>query len=150
MKGAHPYLNFPGNTEEAFNFYRSVFGGDFLGVIRFRDMGGDSMGIPETDLDKIMHIALPIGGGTLLMATDTLESLGQRLDVGNNVYINLDVESTEEAERLFDGLKAGGNVEMPLAETDWAETFGICKDQYGVQWMINYAGSKATSGAQTA
>ena len=141
MKAANTYLNFNGNTEEAFNFYRSVFGGEFQAVVRFSDAGGESFGIPAQDLDKIMHIALPIGGNSILMGTDSLESIGQKLNVGNNVYIILDVDSPEEAEKLFDGLSEGGKVEMPLNKTEWAERYGICADKYGVQWMVNYTGN---------
>ncbi|HEX7071555.1 MAG TPA: VOC family protein [Rhodothermales bacterium] len=142
MKGVHPYLNFDGNTREAFDFYRSVFGGDFVGVYTFRESGGEAWGVPEADLDKIMHIALPIGGGVLLMATDVLQSQGQRLTPGNNYYVMLDVESADEADRLFNGLKEGGSVEMEIGEVDWAERYGICRDRWGIQWMINYSGNK--------
>lgn len=140
MKSVHPYLNFAGNTEEAFNFYRRVFGGEFMGVFRFRDMGGDGMGLSGADLDKIMHIALPLPNGTLLMATDSLESMGQKLTQGNNFYIYLETDSPEEARRLFDGLSDGGTVEMDLARTEWAEQYGSLRDAYGVQWMVSYTG----------
>jgi PhnB protein len=140
MKAANPYLNFNGNTEEAFNFYRSVFGGEFLGVVRFRDFGGDGMGVPEADLDKIAHIALPLGENNLLMATDTLPSLGQTLNVGTNSYIYLEVDTEEEAERIFTGLSEGGSSEMPLQKTEWAEKYGVCADRFGVQWMVGYTG----------
>lgn len=147
MKQANPYLNFSGNTEEAFQYYRSVFGGEFLAVVRFRDFGENTMGIPDTDLDKIAHIALPLGDANILMGTDVLESLGQKLKVGNNVYFNLEAERDAEARRLFDALAADGHVEMPLQETEWAETYGICADKYGVQWMVNYRGGKQAFGA---
>ena len=136
MKTVHPYLNFAGNTEDAFRFYRQVFGGDFMGLMRFRDMGGESMNIPPESLDKVAHVALPMGGGTLLMGTDTMEPL----TMGNNFYLTVDAESAEEAERLFDGLSDGGRVEMPLERTSWAEKYGICVDRFGVQWMVNYDG----------
>src|SRR5690606_14276821 len=116
--------------------------GDFVGVYTFRESGGESMGLSDADLDKIMHIALPLGGGAILMGTDCLPSLGQRLNVGNNVYITLVVEDIEEAERLFGALKEDGTVEMELAEVDWAERYGVCRDRFGVQWMINYPGNK--------
>ena len=140
MNAVNPYLNFNGNTEEAFNFYRSVFGGEFLGVLRFRDFGESGMRVPEGDQDKIAHIALPLSKDTVLMGTDALESHGRTLMVGNNVYFNLEAESDEEAERLFNALSAGGRTEMPLQKTEWAEKYGICADKFGVQWMVNYTG----------
>lgn len=147
MKSANPYLNFNGNTEEAFNFYRSVFGGEFQAVVRFRDFG-NAMPVPEHELDKIAHIALPLGKDNLLMGTDVLESQGRSLTVGNNSYISLELDSGEEAERLFDALTAGGRIEMPLQRTEWAEKFGMCADRFGVQWMFDYAGSVQFSGGQ--
>ena len=141
IASVHPYLNFAGNTEEAFDFYRSVFGGDFLGVLRFRDFGGEKMGVPEEDLDKIMHIALPVGPNTILMATDALESFGQKLVFGNNSYISLQPDSAEEAERIFNALSEGGRVEMPLQATEWAEKYASFADRFGVQWMVNYEGN---------
>lgn len=141
MKSLQPYLNFPGNTEEAFNFYRSVFGGDFRGVYRFRDFADSGMEVPESDLEKIAHIALPIGASGLLMGTDTLESLGQTLTPGNNHYIYIELESPEEGERLFPALAEGGSVEMPLGKTEWSELYGICTDRFGIQWMLDYTGS---------
>lgn len=148
MKTVSPYVNFKGNTEEAFNFYKSVFGGDFLQVIRFKDFGGKEMGLPDEDMDKIMHIALPLGKDNMLMATDVLESQGQSLTVGNNVYISIETESEEEAERLFTGLSAGGGIETPLEKSEWAEKFGICKDRFGIQWMISYTGNAQFGGSE--
>jgi PhnB protein len=141
MKTTHPYLNFNGNTEQAFEHYRTVFGGEFDGVVRYRDAGGDAMGLTGADLDRIMHIALPIGGHTILMGTDVLESRGQAVATGTNTYIYLETDSTDEAERLFGGLSAGGTVEMPLQRADWAELFGACADRFGIQWMVNYTGA---------
>lgn len=137
MATINPYLNFPGNTEEAFSFYKSVFGGEFLTFQRFKDTPGAG-NIPEKDRNKIMHVALPIGKENILMATDALESLGQKLTVGNNYYISINTESREETERLFTGLSAGGAVEMPLQDAFWGAYFGMFKDKFGVQWMVNY------------
>lgn len=137
MATIHPYLNFNGNTEEAFNFYKSVFGGEFLMLQRFRDTGEVNK-LPEADKDKIMHIALPIGTGTILMATDTLESMGQKLATGNNHYLSIDADSEKEATKLFKGLSAGGKVEMELQKTFWGAFFGMFTDKFGIQWMINY------------
>ena len=146
MKAANPYLNFAGETEEAFNFYRSVFGGEFIAVLRFRDFGAEPMGIPEKDLDRIAHIALPLGPNNMLMGTDVV---GDRppVAVGNNTYIALEAESADEADRLFDGLSAGGTIEMPLQRTQWAEKYGICQDRFGVQWMVDYTGDVDLEGA---
>ncbi len=139
MTAMNPYLNFDGNTEEAFNFYKSIFGGEFSSVMRFRDMpgcDGPDAQLKEEDKDKIMHIALPMGNGNMLMATDSLESFGQKLSQGNNFYIALSPESRDEADRLFNGLSEGGRVEMPMADAFWGDYFGCCADKFGVQWMI--------------
>jgi PhnB protein len=136
MLKLNPYLNFNGNTEEAFNFYKSVFGGEFLALQRFKD-NAECDKIPEADRDKVMHVALPIGQGNILMATDTLESLGQKLNVGNNFSIAIDAESKEEADKLFRGLSSGGTVQMPMQDMFWGAYFGMLSDKFGVQWMIN-------------
>lgn len=138
MPSLNPYLNFAGNTEEAFNFYKSVFGGEFLGVQRFTDVPPEAGNIPESDRNKIMHIALPVGKGNILMATDALESMGQKLTAGNNFYITIQPESKEEADKLFNGLSAGGKVEMPMQDMFWGAYYGAFRDKFGVQWMINY------------
>lgn len=136
MNKLNPYLNFQGNTEEAFNFYRSVFGGEFEGGIkRFRDMPGNDL--PEEDQDKIMHIALPVGSSHL-MGTDALESLGQKVNFGNNSYICIQPDSKEEADRIFKALSEGGEIEMPLEDQEWGDYFGSFTDKFGVQWMIVY------------
>ena len=137
MAAISPYLNFNGNTEEAFNFYKSVFGGDFLALMRFKD-NAECDRVSESDKEKIMHVALPIGNGSVLMATDSLESMGQKLTVGNNFYIAIAPESKEEAERLFNGLSAGGKIEMPLQDMFWGAYYGSFADKFGVQWMVNY------------
>lgn len=141
MKAANPYLNFPGNAEEAFTFYKSVFGGEFSTFVRFRDFGNNGMGVPEADLDKLAHVALPLGPGNILMATDVTSNMPFSLQKGNNFYIMLDAESAEEARRLFDALSAGGKAEMPLQKTEWAEQYGSLTDRFGIQWMVNYAGN---------
>ena len=141
MKSVNPYLNFKGNTEEAFNFYKSVFGGDFQMVARFRDFGGNAMGVADKDLDKIAHIALPLGPNSMLMGTDVLDSMPTKLSVGNNFYITVEPSTADEADALFGKLSSGGRVEMPLQKTEWAEKYGILADRFGVQWMVNYTGS---------
>lgn len=140
MKSVNPYLNFNGNTEEAFTFYQSVFGGDFLVVVRFKDL--DDVNVPEEERDQIAHIALPLGPNHMLMGTDVLESDDRTLTIGNNFSITISAESAEEAANLFEALSDGGQVEMPLQETDWAEQFGHCVDKFGVRWMIDYTGAK--------
>lgn len=138
MSKINPYLNFNGNTEEAFNFYKSVFGGDFMGgIMRFKD-APESEKMSEEDRNKVMHITLPIGDGNFLMATDSLESMGQKLIVGNNYQIMISPDSKEEAVRLFKGLSEGGNVEMPMQDQFWGAYFGAFADKFGVQWMIHY------------
>jgi PhnB protein len=141
MKAVHPYLNFPGNAMEAFEFYRSVFGGEFTNVTRFRDMGGEQMGVAEEDLDKIANIGLPIGPNVVLMATDSVSSFPRPLQVGNNSYITLEPETSEEAEQVFAALSEGGRVEMPMQQTEWAESYGHFVDRFGVQWMVSYEGA---------
>jgi PhnB protein len=138
MPKLNTYLNFPGNTEEAFNFYRSVFGGDFAAVVRFKDMPMEGVKIPKEDETKIMHMALPIGKESVLMASDTIPSLGQKFIQGNNVYISVQSESKEEAARIFGGLSAGGAIEMPIADQPWGDYYGSFKDKFGVGWMVSY------------
>ena len=140
MTTINPYLNFAGNAEEAFNFYKSVFGGEFIGVIRFRDMPmKEHEDIPEQDKEKIMHISLPIGKKNILMASDALESMGQKVIPGNNFYISIDAESKEEAKKLYDDLSSGGAIEMAIGDAPWGSYFGMFKDQFGIRWMVSYA-----------
>jgi len=137
MTAVSPYLNFSGNTEEAFNFYKSVFGGEFLSVMRFKD-NPECGEMTDADKERIMHISLPIGDGAVLMGTDSLESLGQKLTLGNNFYICLSPDTKEEADKLFNGLSAGGKIEMPIQDMFWGAYWGSFTDKFGVQWMINY------------
>jgi PhnB protein len=132
------YLNFAGNTEEAFRFYKSVFGGEFRTVTRFKDMPMPGVKIANKDENKTMHIALPIGKDDVLMASDALESHGQKVVVGNNVSISIFPDSKEEADSLFKALSAGGTVQMPLANQPWGDYYGGLKDRFGVLWMIDY------------
>jgi PhnB protein len=137
MKAINPYLNFPGNSEEAFNFYRSVFGGEFLNIQRFKDTP-EGPKVSEKEKDMLMHISLPVGKGNVMMATDTLDSLGQKLTVGNNITLSIETESKAEAEKIFNGLSAGGKVTMPLQDTFWKAYFGMVNDKYGIHWMVSY------------
>ena len=141
MARVSTYLNFPRETETAFLFYQSIFGGEFEGGInRFSDIppSDDAPPVPEADKDLVMHIMLPIlGGAHYLMGTDAPESLGFKVHFGNNVYINLEPDTRAETHRLFDGLSAGGKVEMALQDMFWGALYGSCTDKFGVQWMFN-------------
>lgn len=132
------YLNFPGNTEEAFNFYKSVLGGEFAAVMRFKDNPG-SENMPPNVQNKIMHIALPIGNGNMLMGTDEVEGMGPQATYGNNVSIAVAPESEAEAKKLFEGLSSGGKIAVPFDKASWGDWFGMFTDKFGIQWMINYS-----------
>jgi PhnB protein len=135
------YLNFPGNTLEAFNFYKSVFGGEFDTVVRFKDMPMEGFTIPEADADKIMHISLPLGD-TRLMGTDTLESMGQKQINGTNVSISLNPADKAEADMIFSALSKDANVSMPMGDQVWGDYYGMLTDKFGVQWMLNVAAKR--------
>ena len=142
MRTANPYLNFHGTAEEAFNYYRSVFDEAFSEVVRFEDFDGNPMDIPETQLEKIAHIALPIGN-TVLMGGDDIERMNGSNTSGSDYVIRVEPESGEEAEEVYGALAEGGETVMPLATVDWAEKHGWCVDQFGVRWMIDYPGKFA-------
>jgi PhnB protein len=139
------YLNFGGNTEEAFNFYKSVFGTEFSAPIMYhRDIPAHP-GMPvfsEEDKGKVMHVALPILGGTQIMGTDMLESMGHKVQIGNNTTINLEPDSREETERLFNALSEGGSDTAPLQDQFWGALWGCCLDRYGIRWMFNYTAAQ--------
>ncbi len=147
MKATNPYLNFAGNTEEAFTFYKSVFGGEFTDFLRFKDFGANEMEVPDNELDKIAHVALPLGANNLLMGTDALEGW-EPVTFGNNYSITLEANTDEEAERLFNGLSDGGQNKMPLQRTEWAEKYGECADKFGVQWIVMYTGNVQFDGSR--
>ena len=135
------YLNFQGNTEEAFNFYKSVFHTEFVRPIMYNKDIPPQPGLPsfsEEDKQKVMHVTLPILGGTQIMATDMLESMGHKLIEGNNVTINLEPDSREETDRLFNALSEGGSETAPMRDEFWGY-WGCCKDRFGVRWMFNYS-----------
>jgi PhnB protein len=137
MYAVNPYLNFQGNTEEAFNFYKDAFRGEFTSLIRFKETQ-EAEKMSDADKDKIMHISLPIGKTTILMGTDALESFGQKVNMGNNQYLCVNTTTREEADRLFNELSAGGKVEMPMADMFWGDYFGSFFDKFGLGWMITY------------
>lgn len=141
MATINPYLNFKGNTEEAFNFYKSVFGGDFVNIQRFKDTP-EADRIPSNEKDKIMHIALPIGKENIIMGTDALESMGHKITEGTNFHITLSTDSQEEADNLYSGLAEGGRKTMPLQKTFWGAYFGMLTDRFGIQWMVSYDSSR--------
>lgn len=132
----NPYLNFDGNAEGAFRFYQSVFGGELF-IQKMSSV--PDFEVPEEEKDRTMHVGLPIGNGQFLMASDCLPSQGHVLKQGNNNYISISTESKEEADRIFNGLSAGGTVEMPMADMFWGDYFGSFVDKFGVCWMINYS-----------
>ncbi len=137
------YLNFAGNAEEAFKFYRSVFGGEFGMITRFKDMQVPGMPVPKKDENKLMHISLPIGKDDELMASDVLEGFGHKLIVGNNVAVMIPPDSKEEADRIFKALSAGGKIEMPLGNQPWGDYYGGFTDKFGIRWMVDYMYPKA-------
>lgn len=137
MAKVNPYLNFNGNTEEAFNFYKTVFGGEFTMIQKFKDTPhGDNMS--ATDKEKVMHVALPITKDTTLMATDMLESMGQQHTPGNNFSLAIAPDSKEEGEKFFNALAEGGRIEMPFEKAFWGAWFGALTDKFGIQWMVNF------------
>jgi PhnB protein len=145
MSRVSTYLNFPRNTEDAFVFYKSVFKTEYVGhIARFGDVPASPSCPPAAEADKnlIMHIALPTLGDHILMGTDAPESMGFKCTPGNNVYINLEPDTREEADRLFTALSAGGKVEMPIQDMFWGAYFGSLTDKFGIQWMINCMQSK--------
>ncbi len=133
MASINPYLNFKDNTEEAFNFYKSVFGGEFQMVMRFKEMDMPSeQPMSESAGNKIAHIALPIGKGTILMASDTPEGFGPPHQVGNNFSVSINADTKEEADKLFKNLSAGGQITMPIANAPWGDYFGMLTDKFKV------------------
>lgn len=143
MAQLNPYIHFNGNAEEAFMFYQSVFGGEFATIARFKDMAMAEYPIPESEAEKIMHIALPIGKHSLLMGSDTPEFMGRHNENETRSKISISVESKGEADRLFNGLSAGGQIEMPIADSPWGSYFGMFRDKFGFEWMINFESKSA-------
>jgi PhnB protein len=137
MQNIDIYLNFNGNSEQAFLFYRSIFGGEFMAAQRYKDVpGGDKM--PTEDQDKMMHISLKITPHTSLMASDNVASNHGSLRKGNNFHICLQAGSEKEADKLFGALSKDGKIEMPMNKTFWGAYFGMCEDKFGILWMINF------------
>jgi PhnB protein len=133
----NPHINFNGNAEEAFNFYKSVFGGEFAMIMRLKDLSSPEFPVAENDANKIMHIALPIGQN-ILMGNDVPESMGKVNENENRSKISISAESREEADKLFNGLSAGGNIEMPMENSPWGSYFGMFRDKFGIEWMVDF------------
>ena len=138
MAVINPHINFNGNAEEAFTFYKSVFGGAFAKIIRFKDLAGPEFPVAEKEENKIMHIALPIGKNNMLMANDVPESMGRTNENENRSKIAISAESKEEADKLFNGLSAGGEIEGPIGDSPWNTYFGCFRDKYGIEWIVEY------------
>jgi PhnB protein len=137
MAQINPYINFNGNAEEAFNFYKSIFGGEFTKIVRFKELSSPEFPVAENDANKIMHIALPIGKN-ILMANDVPESMGRTNENENRSKISISAESKEEADKLFIGLSKAGKIEMPIADTPWGSYFGMFRDKYGIEWIVDF------------
>lgn len=147
MASVSTYLNFPGNTEEAFNFYKNVFGGEFFGngIMRFKDIppSPNNPPMPDADGNMVMHVTLRILNAHMLMGTDAPESMGFKVNFGNNSFINLEPDTRKETEDLFNKLSAGGTITMALQDMFWGDYFGSCTDKFGVNWMFNCSEKKA-------
>ena len=138
----NPHINFNGNAEEAFTFYKSVFGGEFAKVIRFKDLASPEFKVAEKEENKIMHIALPIGECNMLMGNDVPEIMGKTNENENRSKIVISAESKEEADKLFNGLSVGGQIEMPITDSPWGSYFGMFRDKYGIEWMVDFTTKK--------
>jgi PhnB protein len=137
MAQINPHINFNGNAEEAFTFYKSVFGGEFTKILRFKDLSGPEFPVAENEANKIMHIALSIGKN-ILMGNDVPEIMGRVNENENRSKISVRTESKEEAEKLFNGLSEGGEIEMPVADSPWGTYFGMFRDKFGIEWMVEF------------
>ena len=137
MATINPYINFNGNAEEAFTFYKSVFGGEFGTITRFKDLSSTEFPVPENEANKIMRISLSIGKN-MLIANDVPESMGRVSENENRSKIAVTAESKEEADRIFKGLSEGGSVEMPMGESPWGSTFAMFRDKYGIEWTVEF------------
>ena len=138
MASIHPYIHFNGNAEEAFTFYKSVFGGEFATIVRFKDMHFAGSPSSEEEAEKIMHIALPIGEHSLLMGSDTPEQMGKHNEMETRSKISISAVSKEEADRIFNGLSKGAQIEMPIEESPWGSYFGMFRDKFGIEWMVSF------------
>lgn len=138
MKAINPWINFNGNAEEAFTFYKSVFGGEFAKIVRFKDLSGVEFPVAENDANKIMYIALPIGQNNVLVANDVPEFMGRVNENENRSKIYVATDSREEADKIFNGLSAGGDVEGPIGESPWGTYAGMFRDKFGIEWIVEF------------
>ena len=137
MPQINPHINFNGNAEEAFTFYKSVFGGEFTNIMRFKDLASEAFPVAEKEANKIMHIELPIGA-TSLMANDVPEMMGPTNENENRSKIVVNTDSKQEADHIFNGLSAGGHIEFPISDSPWGNYFGMFRDKYGIEWMVSF------------
>ncbi len=144
MATINPYINFNGNAEEAFIFYKSVFGGEFTKIVRFKDLSSPDFPVAESEANKILYIGLPIGNNTLI-ANDVTEIMGRVNENENRSKISISTESKEEADKLFNGLSAGGTVEMPITNSPWGPYFGMFRDKYGIEWTVEFDSTRLES-----
>lgn len=142
MANINPHIHFNNNAEEAFLFYKSIFGGDFSRLMRFKDMSPEEYQLPEKELNKIMHIALPIGSASVLTGSDVPDILGTVSENENRSKITISAESKEEADDIFNSLSVGGIIEMPISNSPWGSYFGMFRDKYGIEWMIEFTEKK--------
>ncbi len=138
MASINPHVNFNGNAEEAFTFYKSVFGGAFTKIVRFKDLASDEFPVAKHEENKLMHIALLIGNGSMLMANDVPEIMGKTNEHENRSKIVVSADSKEEADKLFNGLSAGAEVEGPIGDSPWGTYFGCFRDKYGIEWIVEF------------
>jgi PhnB protein len=138
MRTINPWINFNGNAEEAFTFYKSVFGGEFVKIIRFKELASPEFQVPDNEANKIMHIALPIGKHNLLIANDVPEFMGAVNENENRSKISVSAESREEADKIFQGLSAGGDIEGQIGESPWGSYAGMFRDKYGIEWIVEF------------
>lgn len=142
MTTINPWINFNGNAFDAFTFYKSVFGGELTKIVRFKDLASTEFPVPDTEAEKIMMIALPIGNGSVLMGNDVPSFMGTVSENENRSKIVVNTESKEEADKIFAGLSAGGQVEGPMGDSPWGTYAGMFRDKYGIEWMVEYAAGK--------
>jgi len=138
MRTINPWINFNGNAEEAFTFYKSVFGGEFTRIIRFKDLASDEFQVAESEANKIMTIVLPLGNHNMLMANDVPEFMGRVNENENRSKIAVNAESREEADQIFNGLSAGGAIEGPIGDSPWGTYAGMLRDKYGIEWIVEF------------